>query len=163
MSSPIYYIFLEPLDKIWRDHHQHFDSFQDIDWIHDDKYHPRPLVIWVTIDNIFTFLSSQTCSCYGCNLLSSSYYVLPWSIIVLYDKDVARFSTSSKFLIQVILINITILFLVPVLFLTEIPINGLWCVNSNLLATLLLWSYWSIVSFYVYGLLNYHSNIDCAA
>ena len=42
MSSPIYYIFVEPLDKICRDHHQHLDSFLDINWIHDEKYHPCP-------------------------------------------------------------------------------------------------------------------------
>ena len=39
-----------------------------------------------------------------------------------------------------ILINTTILSLVLVLFLTGKPTNGLWGVNSKLLATLLLWS-----------------------
>jgi len=48
-------------------------------------------------------------------------------------------------------------FLVSVLFLTGIPTNGLWCVNSKLLATLLLWSYWSTIPS-----LNHHSNIDRA-
>ena len=39
MSSPIDYI-LKSLDKISRDHCQHLDSFLDINWIHDEKYHP---------------------------------------------------------------------------------------------------------------------------
>ena len=38
-----------------RDHRQHFDSFQDINQIPDAKYHPRPLVIWATINNISFF------------------------------------------------------------------------------------------------------------
>ena len=28
--------------QVCRDHHQHFDPFQDINWIHDEKYHPCP-------------------------------------------------------------------------------------------------------------------------
>ena len=42
MSSPSDCILMEPLDKICRDHHQHFDPFQDINWIHDEKYPPCP-------------------------------------------------------------------------------------------------------------------------
>ena len=44
MQSSFDCFFVEPLDKNCHDHHQHLDSFQDINRIDDDKYHPRPLV-----------------------------------------------------------------------------------------------------------------------
>ena len=39
---------------------------------------------------------TQTCSCYGCNLLSSLYDVLPWSIIICYVKNVVRITPPLK-------------------------------------------------------------------
>ena len=49
------------------------------------------------------------------------------------------------------LLAITIHFLVPVLFLTGVPTNELWSVNSIPQAILLLWGWWVIISFSVCG------------
>ena len=148
MQSLINCFFVDPLDNkmSWsssikcRDHHQHFDSFQDINGILDDKCHPRSVVIWVTINNILTFLSSQTCSCYGCNLLYSLYYDLPCSITAFLSRMLWELLHLLRILDIVILLAISICFLIPVLFLTGKPTIELWCATSKLLATLLLWS-----------------------
>ena len=148
-----------------RDHHQHSELFQDIIWIHDEKYHPCPSMICVIIDNIFAFPQHKLVRvlCYTLSsLLSSNCSSLPWSITIFYVKNVVRISPPLKNSGYGDTSHHHHSFLVPVLFLKGIPTNGLWCVNSKLLATLLLWSYWSIVSFYVYGLMNHHSNIDRA-
>ena len=63
MSSPTDYISMKPLDRICHGHHQHSEFLQDINWIHDEKYHPCPSMICVIIDNILAFPSTQTCSC----------------------------------------------------------------------------------------------------
>ena len=96
------------------------------------------------------------------SLLSSNCSSLPWSITIFYVKYVVRISPPRMKSWYSDTSPHHHSFLVPVLFLKRIPTNGLWCVNAKLLATLLLWSHWSIVSFYVYGLMNHHSNIDCA-
>ena len=156
---------MERLNKICHGHHQHSELFQDINWIHDEKYHPCPR--WFVLSSTTRLPSVQhklvRVLCYTLrSLLSSICSSLPWNITTFYVKNVvvilpplenSWYSNISRHLRS---------FLVSVLFLTGIPTNGLWCVNSKLLATLLLWSYWSIVSFYVYGLMNHHSNIDCA-
>ena len=96
------------------------------------------------------------------SVLSSNYSSLPWSITIFDVKNVVSITPPLKNSWYSDTSHHHHSFLVLVLFLNEIPTNGLWCVNSKLLATLLLWSYWSIVSFYVYGLMNHHSDIDCA-
>ena len=114
-------------------------------------------------------------SCFPFNTNLFLFCVVPWvpcypTYVTFYrgvlPSFISRMSWGLLHLLRILgivtLLTITILFLVPVLFLIGIPTNGMWCVNSKLLATLLLWSYWSIVSFYVYGLLNHHSNIDRA-
>ena len=55
---------MKPLVKIYHDHHQHSEFLQDINCIHDEKYHPCPLIICVIIGNILAFPSTQTCSCF---------------------------------------------------------------------------------------------------
>ena len=47
----------------WRDH-RHSELIQNINWIHDEKYHPCPSMICVIIGNILAFPSTQTCSCF---------------------------------------------------------------------------------------------------
>ena len=148
-----------------REHHQHSELFQDIYRILDEKYHPCPR--WIVLSSTTLLPSHQHklvhvwCYTLSC-LLSSICSSLPWSITILYVKIVLRFVPPLENSWHRNTSHHHHSFLVPVLFLSEIPTNGLWCVNSKLLATLLLWSYWSIVSFYVYGLMNHHSNIDCA-
>ena len=148
-----------------RDHHQYFELFQDINWIHDEKYHPFH---WWFVLSSTTLLPSiqhklvRVLCCTLISLLSSLWYVLPWSITIFYVKYVVRISPPRMTSWYSDTSPHHHSFLVPVLFLKGIPTNGLWCVNSKLLATLMLWSYWPIVSFYVYGLMNHHSNIDRA-
>jgi hypothetical protein len=95
---------------------------------------------FVIIDNILDFLSSRTCPCYGCNLLSSLYYVLPWSITVFYVKDVVRIAPPLRNSWYSDTSHHHHSFLVPMLILTGIPICKRCCLDSVLLATLLLWS-----------------------
>ena len=147
------------------DHHQHSELFKDIDRIHVEKYHPYPLMICVIIDNILVFPRHKCVLVLDwilSSLLSSICSSLPWSITIFYVKYVVRISPPRMTSWYSDTSPHHHSFLVPVLFLKGIPTNGLWCVNSKLLATLLLWSYWSIVSFYAYGLMNHHSDIDCA-
>ena len=148
-----------------REYHQHSELFQEIYWNHDEKYHPCPR--WFVLSSTILLPSIQhklvrVLCCTLISLLSSLSYVLPWSITIFYVKNVVRITPPLKNSWYSDTSHHHHSFLVPVLFLNEIPTNGLWCVNSKLLATLLLWSYWSIASFYVYGLMNHHSNIDCA-
>ena len=124
-----------------------------------------PSMICVIIDHFIAFPPTQACSCLVLYLEFLAIQQLFFFTLEYYHLlcQVCRknFTTSHDILVQWYF-SPSPFFLVPVLFLKGIPTNGLWCVNSKLLATLLLWSYWSIVSFYVYGLMNHHSNIDCA-
>ena len=123
-----------------RDHHQHFDSFQDFNGILDDKCHPRSLVIWVTINIILTCLSSQTCSCYGCNLLSSLYYDLPCSITAF----LSRMSWEFHHLLCILGTSDTSChlwsFLGPRVVINRKTDNWTMLCHFKILATLLLWS-----------------------
>ena len=55
-----------------RDHHEHYELFQVIDWIHDEKYHPcprwlcyhRPLYCLPSNTNLFVFCVIPWDSCY---------------------------------------------------------------------------------------------------
>ena len=96
------------------------------------------------------------------SLLSNLCYILPRSITIFDVKNVVRIAPPLKNSCYNDTSHHHHSFLVLVLIPTWVPTSGLWCVNSKLLATLLLWSYWSIVSLYVYGLMNHHSNIDRA-
>ena len=148
-----------------REHHHHSELFKDIDWIHVEKYHPCPRWLVLSSTTLLPFLQHKLVLVLCCtliSLLSSLWYVLPWSITIFYVKYVVRISPPRMTSWYSDTSPHHHSFLVPVLFLKGIPTNGLWCVNSKLLATLLLWSYWSIVSFYAYGLMNHHSDIDCA-
>ena len=75
------YIFLTPPDKFCCDHRQHFDFFQDVNRIHDEKYHPGPSIICVVIDNILAFLSNTRL---GHVLRYTLSFAEPWKLILVY-------------------------------------------------------------------------------
>ena len=64
MSSPRDCILMEPLDKICRDHHQHFDPFQDTKLNSLWEIPSLPSMICVIIDHFTAFPPTQTCSCF---------------------------------------------------------------------------------------------------
>ena len=78
------------------DHQQHSKLFQDINQIHDDKYHRCPSMICVIIDNIIDFPPNTklvlVLRCTLSSLLSDLCYALPWSITIVYVKNVVRIS-----------------------------------------------------------------------
>ena len=99
-----------------------------------------PSMIFIIIDTTLDFLSSRTCPRYECNLLSSLYYVLPWSITVFWVENVVRIAPPLWNSWHSDTSHYHHSFLVPVLILTGIPICKRCYLNSVLLATLLLWS-----------------------
>ena len=89
MSLMINYILMKPPRQVCHDHHQHFDPFQDINWIHDEKYHPCPR--WFVLSSTTLFPSIQhklvRVLCYTLSsMLSSLCYVLPWSITIFMSR-----------------------------------------------------------------------------
>jgi hypothetical protein len=114
--------------------------FRDVNCVHGEKYPPYPSMIVVIIDNPFDFISSRACPCYGWNLPSCLYCVLPWSITALFVKYVVRIAPPRWNSWQSDTSRHHRSFLVPVLILTGIPICKRHCLDSVLLATLLLWS-----------------------
>ena len=81
------------------------------------------------------------------SLLSNLCYILPRSITIFDVKNVVRITPPLKNSCYNDTSHHHHSFLVLVLIPTGVPTSGLWCVNSKLLATLLLWSYWSTVPF----------------
>ena len=67
-----------------------FWALPSINRIHDEKCPPCPRWFLLSSTTPLTSFQVQACPCYGCNLLSSLYYVLPWSITVFYVKNVVR-------------------------------------------------------------------------
>mgnify|MGYP005850560483 CR=1 FL=1 len=81
--------------QLCRDHHQHFELFQDINWIHEEKYHPCPR--WFVLSSTTLLPSVQhklvRVSCYTLrSMLSSNCSSLPWSITIFYVNNVVRIS-----------------------------------------------------------------------
>ena len=102
-----------------------------------------PSMICVIISHFIAFPPTQTCSCFVLSLQFLAIQHLFFFTLEYYHllcQCRGNFTTSQKFLMQAILITITILFLVPMLFLTRIPTSERWCLDSILLATPLLWS-----------------------
>ena len=95
MSSPIDYIFMKSLDKCVVIITNILSSSRI-----PIKYMMGNTILtprWLCYHWQHSCLPpTQTCSCYGCNLLSSSYDVLPWSINVFYHKNVVRISPPLK-------------------------------------------------------------------
>jgi hypothetical protein len=81
--------FLGNSRQICRDHLQHLTS-SEMSIVFMMRNTLLALDDFVIIDNTFGFLSSRACPCYGCNLLSNLYGVLPWSITVFYAEYVVR-------------------------------------------------------------------------
>ena len=105
-----------------------------------------PSMIHVIMDHFIAFRSTQTCSCFVLYLefLATQHCSsLPWNITTFYVKNVVGISPPLKNSWYSDTSHPHHSFLVPVLFLTGILTIELWCVNSKLLETLLLWSEWS--------------------
>ena len=148
-----------------RDQHQHFELFQDISGNSGWEIPSLPLDELCYHRQHSCLPQTQTGSYFVLYLDYSAIQPMLCSTVEYYHLDVKNVVSITPPLKNSWYSDTSHhhhSFLVPVLFLNEIPTNGLWCVNSKLLATLLPWSYWSIASFYVYGLMDHHSNIDCA-
>ena len=143
------------------EHHQHSELFQDIYRILDEKYHlcPRWFVLSSTI-----LLSSfhhklvhvEDATCYR-------------ACIMFYLEVLPSFMSGMWWEFQHLLRILDIEILLPLrsypgLCVVSNWITDLWTVigEFKLVATLLLWSEWSIVSFQALWLLNLHSKIDRA-
>ena len=119
--------------------HQHSELIQDINWIHDENYHPCPR--WIVLSSTTLLPSHQHklvhAWCYTLSsLLSSNCSSLPWSITILYVKNVLRFVPPLENSWHRNTSHHHHSFLVPVL----IPTSERCCLDSFLLATLSLWS-----------------------
>ena len=144
-----------------RDHHQPYELFQDINWIHDEKYHPCPW--WIVLSSTTLLPSHQHklvhVWCYTLSsLLSSNCSSLPWSITILYVKNVLRFVPPLENSWHRNTSHHHHSFLVPVL----IPTSERCCLDSFLLATLFFFKLMVESSFLGYWLLNHHSDIGRA-
>ena len=98
MSWPIDYI-LKSLDKVCRDHPQPYELFQDINWVHVEKYYPCPR--WSALSSTTLLPSHQhklvRVWCYTLSsLLSSNCSPLPWNINISYVINVVRISPPLK-------------------------------------------------------------------
>ena len=131
-----------------RDHHQHSEFFQDINWIHDEKYHP--CLRWFVLSST-TLLPSleHKLVCVLCytlrSLLFSICSSLPWSITIYYVKKVMRITPPLKNSWYGDTSHPHHSFLVLVFIPAGVLTSEWCCLNSALLATLLLWSEWAIV------------------
>ena len=126
-----------------RDHHQHSELFQDIYRILDEKYHPCPR--WFVLSSTILSPSIQhklvhILCCILISLLSNLCYVLPWSITIPYVKNVVRISPPLKNSWYGDTSHPHHSFLVHVFIPTGVPTSEQCCLNSALLATLLIWS-----------------------
>ena len=143
-----------------REHHQHSELFQDINWIHDEKYHPCTRWFVLSSTTLLPSLQHKLAHvlCYTLSsLLSSNCSSLPWSIIVLYVKNVLRFVPPLENSWHRNTSHHHPFFLVPVL----IPTSERCCLDSFLLATL-FFKLMVESSFLGYWLLNHHSDIGRA-
>ena len=82
-----------------RDHRQHFNFFRDINWIHEEKYHPCPRWFVLSSTTLLPFVQHKIVRvlCYTLSsLLSSNCSSLPWSITIFYVKNVMRITPPLK-------------------------------------------------------------------
>ena len=111
---------------------------------HDEKYHPCPRWFVLSSTSLLRSLQQQLVCvlCYtSSSLLPSICSPLPWSITIVYVKNVVRVAPPLKNSWYSDTSHHHHSFLVPVLLLTGIPINELCREALVSLATLLLWSY----------------------
>ena len=123
--------------------HQHSELIQDIKWIHDETYHSCPR--WIVLSSTTLLPSHQHklvhVWCYTLSsLLSSNCSSLPWSITIFYVKNVTRITPPLKNSWYSDTSHHHHSFLVLVLIPTGVPTSERCCLDSALLATLLLWS-----------------------
>ena len=143
MSSPIGYIFLKPLDKCVviiiniltpSKISIEFMMRKTILSLDDLCYH-RPLYCLPSNTNLFVVCVIPWVPCYP------AFVLLYLGVLPSFMSRMSwEFHHLLRILDIVILLVISVLILVPVLFLTGISTIELWCRNSKLLATLLLWS-----------------------
>src|SRR4051812_49398928 len=98
-------------------------------------------MICIIIDHFIAFTPTQTCSCCGytlSSLLSRNCSPLPWNINISYDINVVRISPSLKNSWYGDTSHHHHSFLVLVLIPTWVPTSERCCLDSALLATLLL-------------------------
>ena len=78
-----------------RDHHQHSELFQDINWIHDEKYHPCPRWFVLSSTTLLPSLQHKLVRVLGytlSSLLSNICSSLAWNITTFYVKNVVGIS-----------------------------------------------------------------------
>ena len=109
--------------------------------IQDEKYHPCPSMNCVIIDNILASPQHKLVHIVCCiliSLLSNLCYVLPWSITIFDVKNVVRIAPPLKNSCYNDTSHHHHSFLVLVLIQTGVPTSERCCLDSALLATLLL-------------------------
>ena len=124
-----------------RDHHQPYELVLDINRIHEEKYHPCPRRVVLSSATLLPSLQHKLVRILCCTLSS----LLP-SIVLLYLEILPPFMSRMSWefhhllrtLSMVIPFAITILSWVLVLVPTGVPTSESCCLDSALLATLLL-------------------------
>ena len=109
--------------------------------IQDEKYHPCPSMNCVIIDNILASPQHKLVHILCCiliSLLSNLCYVLPWSITIFDVKNVVSITPPLKNSWYSDTSHHHHSFLVLVLIPTGVPTSERCCLDSALLATLLL-------------------------
>ena len=109
--------------------------------IQDEKYHPCPSMNCVIIDNILASPQHKLVHILCCiliSLLSNLCYVLPWSITIFDVKNVENITPPIKNSWYSDTSHHHHSFLVLVLIPTGVPTSERCCLDSALLATLLL-------------------------
>ena len=85
--------------QMCRDHHEHSELFQDINWIHDEKYHPCPRWFVLSSTTLLPSLQPKLVHVLGytlTSLLSNICPSLAWSVTIFYLKNVVRISPPLK-------------------------------------------------------------------
>ena len=84
--------FMAPLDEWCCDHRQHFDFFQVMNRIHDEKYHICPLINYDVIENIHAYFPTHTWSCFG---FTSSFLLILEIVLVILKPNFCLNTISS--------------------------------------------------------------------
>ena len=124
-----------------RGHHQPYELVLDINRIHEEKYHPCPRRVMLSSATLLPSLQHKLAHILCCtlsSLLSNICSSLPWSITIFYVKNVVRISPPLKNSWYGETSHHHHSFLVLVLIPTGVPTSERCCLDSALLATLLL-------------------------
>ena len=158
-------LHLEISRQMCRDHHQPYDLFQDINRIHDEKYHPCPW--WFVLSSTTSFSSLNTERVHVLDwilssLLSNLCYILPRSITIFDVKNVVRIAPPLKNSWYSDTSHHHNSFLAPMLILTGMPTSERCCLDSVLLSNPIALELMVDSSSLDYWITNHHSNIDHA-